>query len=106
MLLSPASFDQECRTTLSRRPSTVGDPLITHAEEKEGVSASTAPLVIWLLAFSLASVWNVLYAVFLLCRNETWGRYTWMGWADLIRKFRNVRAPFVENLLRRGRSCF
>ncbi len=76
----------------SRRPSFVGDPLITHAEEEEGVAAAAAPLVVWLLAFSLASVWNVLYAVFLLWKNETWARYTWMGWADLVRKIRNVRA--------------
>ncbi|CAM9476818.1 unnamed protein product [Hapterophycus canaliculatus] len=68
-----------------------GDPLITYAEEEEGVPGAAAPLVVWLLAFSLAAVWNVAYAVYLLCTNKTWGRYAWMGWADLIRKFRNVR---------------
>lgn len=53
---------------------------------------AAAPLVVWLLAFSLAAVWNVVYAVFLLSRNNTWARYAWMGWAELFRKFRNVRA--------------
>eukprot|EP00752_Nemacystus_decipiens_P003114 g2884.t1 len=67
-----------------------GDPLVTHAEEKEGVSAAAAPLVVWLLAFSLASIWNLAYAFFLLSKNKTWVRYTWMGWADLMCKFRKI----------------
>ncbi|CAM9359623.1 unnamed protein product [Ectocarpus sp. 13 AM-2016] len=67
-----------------------GDPLITHAEEEEGVSGAAAPLVVWLLAFSLAALWNVAYAVYLLSKNETWARYTWLGWLDAARKFRNI----------------
>lgn len=89
---SPACIKPKNTAQPSRRASIIGDPLITHAEEEEGVPAAAAPLVVWLLAFSLASVWNVLYAVFLLWKNETWGRYTWMGWVDLVRKIRNVRA--------------
>ena len=68
-----------------------GDPLVTQAEDDEGVSGAAAPLVVWLLAFSLSAVWNVVYAVYLLFRNDTWGRYEWMGWAELFRKFRKVR---------------
>lgn len=68
----------------------LGDPLITYAEEREGVSGAAAPFVVWLLAFSLASVGNVGYAIFLLQTNNTWSRYTWEGWADLLGKFRNV----------------
>eukprot|EP00903_Cladosiphon_okamuranus_P017561 g16175.t1 len=67
-----------------------GDPLVTHAEEEEGVSGAAAPLVVWLLAFSLASVWNVVYAMYLLFRNDTWGRYEWKGWTELFRKFRKI----------------
>lgn len=62
---------------------------------------AAAPLVVWLLAFSLAAVWNVVYAVYLLWKNKTWARYAWMGWADLIRKFRNVRAGGSWRCLRR-----
>ncbi|CAM9150746.1 unnamed protein product [Scytosiphon promiscuus] len=72
-----------------------GDPLITYAEEEAGVAGAAAPLVVWLLAFSLAAVWNVAYAVYLLCTNKTWGRYVWLGWADLIRKFRKITVMSV-----------
>lgn len=78
-------------------PPPTGEPLITRAEDEEGVPGVAAPLVIWLLAFSFAAVWNVFYAVYLLCTNETWGRYAWMGMADVIRKFFNVRKLTQSN---------
>lgn len=56
------------------------------------MSGAAAPLVVWLLAFSLAAVWNVAYAVYLLSRNSTWARYAWTGWAEFFRKFLKVRA--------------
>lgn len=74
-----------------RLASLLGDPLIEYAEEREGVSGAAAPLVVWLLAFSLASVGNVGYAIYLLQTNNTWSRYAWVSWADLLGKFRNVR---------------
>lgn len=67
---------------LLRFPDVLGEPLITHAEEEEGVSGAAAPLVVWLLAFSLAGVWNVAYAGYLLWTNDTWARYTWAGARD------------------------
>lgn len=72
-------------------PPSPGEPLIDRAEDIEGVPGVAAPLVIWLLAFSLAAVWNILYAIYLLCVNKTWGRYKWMGVWDFIPKFLNVR---------------
>eukprot|EP00904_Undaria_pinnatifida_P013313 jgi/Undpi1/9111/HiC_scaffold_26.g11569.m1 len=69
-----------------------GEPLIDRAEDIEGVPGVAAPLVIWLLAFSLAAVWNILYAIYLLCINKTWGRYKWIGVWDFIPKFLNVTA--------------
>ncbi|CAM9680111.1 unnamed protein product [Laminaria digitata] len=72
-----------------------GEPLITRAEDEAGVPGVAAPLVIWLLAFSLAAVWNVFYAVYLLCAHKTWGRYAWMGAADFFWKFVNVTVMSV-----------
>lgn len=83
-----AAFSTPRRSLSPRAP---GDPLITYAEEEEGVSGAAAPLVVWLLAFSLAALWNVAYAVYLLSKNETWAQYAWVGWSDVARKFRNVR---------------
>ena len=72
-------------------PLPTGEPLITRAEDEEGVPGVAAPLVIWLLAFSLAAVWNIFYAAYLLGKNKTWGRYAWTGVADFFRKILNVR---------------
>lgn len=71
-------------------PPPTGEPLITRAEDEAGVPSVAAPLVVWLLAFSLAAVWNVFYAVYLLCAHKTWGQYAWMGAADFFWKFVNV----------------
>lgn len=54
------------------------------------MSGVAAPLVVWLLAFSLAGLWNVVYAAVLLSNNSTWGRYAWTGWADLCSNFIKV----------------
>ncbi|CAM9163497.1 unnamed protein product [Pylaiella littoralis] len=72
-----------------------GDPLITYAEEEAEVPGAAAPLVVWLLAFSLASIGNVGYAMYLLQTNKTWSRYAWVGWADLLGKFRKVTVMSV-----------
>lgn len=67
-----------------------GDPLIAYAEDEAGVSGLAAPLVVWLLAFSLAGIWNICYASYLLWINGTWGRYKWEGGGDLCRKWCKV----------------
>ena len=69
----------------------VGDPLIADAEDDKGLSGAAAPLVIWLLAFSLQGLFNVGYSCYLLWANNTWGRYKWEGFFELSIKFLKVR---------------
>ncbi|CAM9629826.1 unnamed protein product [Chrysoparadoxa australica] len=52
-----------------------GSNLVAYAEEELGVAKVFAPLVVWLLAFSLAGMWNVVYASWLLTTNRTWKRF-------------------------------
>ncbi|CAM9457239.1 unnamed protein product [Ascophyllum nodosum] len=67
-----------------------GDPLIADAEDDKGLSGAAAPLVIWLLAFSLQGLFNVGYSCYLLWANNTWGRYKWEGYFELSIKFLKV----------------
>lgn len=46
-----------------------------YAEEDKDVPSIAAPLVVWFLAFSFSSVFNLMYACFLLTKNKTWGRF-------------------------------
>jgi hypothetical protein len=52
------------------------DSMIEYAEDVEGVSQALSPNVVWLLAFSLSGIWNLLYAVYLLNKNSTWDRFS------------------------------
>ncbi|CAN0182778.1 unnamed protein product, partial [Phaeothamnion confervicola] len=56
-----------------------GKPLVNYAEDEEGVPKILAPLVVWLLAFSLAASWNVVYSAGRLTRNGAWAGFFAVG---------------------------
>lgn len=57
---------------------------MSQANEEEGMPGIVAPLVIWLLAFSFAGLWNVIYACYLLSSKGTWGRYMSTSGRDIV----------------------